>query len=130
MTSYTSAFDSGFLARFTATIAATVPTFDLDDTPIGHALAAEFFAEPEAEPEAGPVAEPEVEPEQHPLVLEPERVYEWPTATARPKQAVVVELPVPADPTSAEEWFGATTEPDEDAPEIDFGIEEPVRRAS
>jgi hypothetical protein len=103
MSVQTSTFDAVFgndpLGRFTAAIVTAVPEFDPGDTPIGHALASEFFQR--LEPEAYTAAEPvvvaeaaaptelmeivapvvpvEVVETTH-VVLAPERVYEWPTA--------------------------------------------------
>ncbi|MGI5126853.1 hypothetical protein ACQEVB_08565 [Pseudonocardia sp. CA-107938] len=110
MSVHTSTFDAVFgndpLGRFTAAIVTSVPEFDPGDTPIGHALATEFFQRVEAgdveqvesaerveqvEPaevgEVGEVGEitelvEVVEPvtEIIPAVLAPEQVYEWPVA--------------------------------------------------
>jgi len=168
MSVQTSTFDAVFgndpLGRFTAAIVTAVPEFDPGDTPIGHALASEFFqrlepgaytaAEPFVVAEAAaptelieivaPVEPVEVVETTH-VVLAPERVYEWATAdepvrrpSPRPRVApepvvageepmtedevsgTVLELPVGG---ASVEWFGATTEPDEE-------IEERARRAS
>ena len=105
MSVQTSTFDAVFgndpLGRFTAAIVTAVPEFDPGDTPIGHALASEFFQR--LEPDAVRVAPVEItestaptelmeivlpveavapdEPAEAPrAVLAPERVYEWPTA--------------------------------------------------
>jgi hypothetical protein len=100
MSVQTSTFDAVFgndpLGRFTAAIVTAVPEFDPGDTPIGHALASEFFQR--LEPEAYTAAEPFVvadsaaptelieivaplepfdEVETAHVVLAPERVYEW-----------------------------------------------------
>jgi hypothetical protein len=160
MSVQTSTFDAVFgndpLGRFTAAIITAVPEFDPGDTPIGHALASEFFQR--LEPAAAPAAEL-VEPptelievvaplefaEPAHVVLGPERVYEWPAAdepvrrpSPRPRVAsapmaaeeeptteddvngTLLELPVGG---ASVEWFGATTEPDEE-------IAERARRAS
>lgn len=135
MTVNTTAFDAVFgsdpLGRFTAAVVTTVPEFDPSDTPIGHALAESFFHR-EDEP-------PAIEPVE--AVLVPERVYEWPTIdepvrrpSPRPRlveepsageesdasTGTVLELPLAA---STVEWFGITTEPDEeiDEPELRAG---------
>jgi len=100
MSVQTSTFDAVFgndpLGRFTAAIVTAVPEFDPGDTPIGHALAQEFFQrlEPETYTAAEPVqvsdaaapteligivAPPEPAEATH-VVLAPERVYEWVTA--------------------------------------------------
>jgi len=166
MSVQTSTFDAVFgndpLGRFTAAIVTAVPEFDPGDTPIGHALASEFFQR--LEPEAFLAAPVEVSEATAPtelieivapleldepaesthVVLAPERVYEWPTAdepvrrpSPRPRVApepVVAEEPLTEDEVSGTvlelpvggtsvEWFGATTEPDEE-------IEEQARRAS
>jgi hypothetical protein len=109
MSVQTSTFDAVFgndpLGRFTAAIVTAVPEFDPGDTPIGHALASEFFQR--LEPGAVRVTEPVVptadsaptelipvvaplEPgetfeaddsvETTHIVLSPERVYDWPAA--------------------------------------------------
>ena len=68
MSVHTTAFDAVFgsdpLGRFTAAIVSAVPQFDPDDTPIGHALATEFFRVPQAlgdeQVEPAPAASAEV----------------------------------------------------------------------
>jgi hypothetical protein len=167
MTVQSSTFEAVFgsdpLGRFTAAIITTVPEFDPGDTPIGHALAAEFFQRVQPDALHAKAREPQtVEPETTllPVVLAPERVYEWtsgnePVRRPSPRPRVeetpvaeehdeaaadiaadlanddtqdddqevsgtVLELPVGA---SSVEWFGVTTEPDEE-------IEQQARRAS
>jgi hypothetical protein len=131
MTRNTAAYESGYLARFTATIASVVPEFDPATNPIGHALAVEIFA---------PAVEVPV-PDAPRLMAWPELAIEAraralamrPTAdvgalgehdedselTGDDIFGDLVELP---SAVSDVEWFEATTEPDEEAEEIDEDV--------
>ncbi|SHK44728.1 hypothetical protein SAMN05443637_106177 [Pseudonocardia thermophila] len=136
MSVHTTAFDAVFgsdpLGRFTAAIVSAVPQFDPDDTPIGHALATEFFRVPQAlgdeQVEPAPAASAEVPAEAlegrteqpveptspaeqteptdaFPVVLAPERVYEWvdggqvrrPSPRPRPRPRVAPQAPAPVE---------------------------------
>ncbi|MDN5858800.1 MAG: hypothetical protein L0H84_09275 [Pseudonocardia sp.] len=121
---YDAIFGSDPLGRFTAAVVTTVPEFDPGETPIGHALAAEFFRGPD----------PEARTPELPA-LAPERVYDWPAEdepparpSPRPRAAagppaveidaedeevagMLLELPVAG---SSLDWF-AVTEHDEQA---------------
>lgn len=88
-------FGSDPLGRFTASIVTAVPQFDPGDTPIGHALAVEIFRR---EPVAPVVEDIEPETTMLPVVLAPERVYEWHSGDGSrrpsPRPRVVEEAPV------------------------------------